>query len=280
MPNIRDYIKQELAPHYTHGEITAIIQLILDTQLNLSIIESLTHKFSDLSDEQTHLISDIMEKLKSKEPIQYIIGVCDFYNLQFDVNKEVLIPRPETEELVEWIINDNKNNQSISILDIGTGSGCIAVALAHNLPLASVSAWDISNGALEVAKQNASNNKANVQFELKDILITDESETKYNVIVSNPPYIAEIEKNEMLENVLDYEPHLALFVPNNNPLLFYNQIARFASNSLVSGGKLYFEINRSHGDEIVGMLREKGFINVEVRKDIDGNNRMIRAEKI
>lgn len=278
MLTIREYIKSELKTIYSQGEISAITQLILDKRLNISIIDSLTYKFNNLSDEQLSILSQIIEKIKQKEPIQYVLSESEFYNLPFSVNNNVLIPRPETEELVEWIIESEKN-QNISLLDIGTGSGCIAISLSHNMPSANISAWDVSPQALEVAQQNAKLNNTKVSFALNDILMTQKSETLFDVIVSNPPYITEKEKEQMHNTVTDFEPHIALFVPNHNPLLFYKHIATFALKSLKDNGRLYFEIHRSYGQETMHMLAEKGFVNIELRKDMAGNDRMIRATK-
>lgn len=278
MLTIREYIKSELKSIYSQGEITAITQLVLDRSLNISIVDSLTYKLNNLSDEQLSILLEIIKRLKNKEPIQYVLSESEFFNLTFRVNSNVLIPRPETEELVEWIINsENKNNPTI--LDIGTGSGCIAISLSHNMPTANIHAWDISPQALKVAKQNAQTNKAKVSFAIRDILKTNVSDIHFDVIVSNPPYITEIEKNEMHNTVIDFEPHLALFVPNNNPLIFYEQIATFALNTLNVGGRLYFEINRSYGEDTISMLTKKGFTNIELRRDMAGNDRMIRAIK-
>lgn len=279
MQNIRDYIKCQLKPIYSQGEISAITQLILEKQLCISIIESLTYKLNDLSEAELSILSEIIEKLKSREPIQYVLGDSDFFNLKFMVNNNVLIPRPETEELVEWIILDSHSEHDLSILDIGTGSGCIAISLAHNIPTAKVQACDISLQALEVAKINAQRNKVDISFIEQDILQTDISDTSFDIIVSNPPYITETEKAEMHDTVLDFEPHLALFVPNNKALLFYEHIATFALNSLKPKGKLYFEINRNFGEDTKQMLIRKGFAKVELRQDLSGNDRMIKAEK-
>ena len=234
-----------------------------------------------------------MTDLHNEKPIQYIIGETEFYRLPFYVNQHVLIPRPETEELVEWIIslpNSSQKEKNLNILDIGTGSGCIAISLAKNLPNASVFAIDISKKALQVAKQNAVLNEVTVEFIEYDILSSNIIQTpsirgknlnlKFDIIVSNPPYVRQLERQEIKNNVLNYEPHIALFVENDNPLLFYNHIIDFAKENLTKNGKLYVEINQYLGQETVTLLKEKGFTNIELKKDLFGNDRMVRADFI
>jgi release factor glutamine methyltransferase len=193
------------------------------------------------------------------------------------VNESTLIPRPETEELVEWIINENKNRQGIKILDIGTGSGCIAISLAKNLPDTTVYAIDVSEEALAVAKENAITNGVAVNFIKTDILGADNLPETFDIIVSNPPYVRNLEKAEIKPNVLDFEPHLALFVDDNDPLIFYRKIAQLAKNSLKTDGKLYYEINQYLGPETIALLEQTGFINIILRKDFVGNDRMTSA---
>ena len=192
--------------------------------------------------------------------------------------KIVLIPRPETEELVEWILKDNKEG-GLRVLDIGTGSGCIPITLAKFLLHADIASWDISDGALEVARRNCRRNDVKVRLERKDVLQTSSSEEQFDIIVSNPPYITEKEKANMSANVLEWEPELALFVPDDSPLLFYRKIAELGRGMLVSGGRLYFEINQEYGRETVDMLAGLGYKNIELRKDLFQNDRMIKAEK-
>lgn len=278
MLSIRDYIKNELQSLYPQQEITAITRLILQTRFNLNLVDSLTYKLSNLSNEQINDLDKILNKLKEYEPIQYILGECEFYNLKFTVNRNVLIPRPETEELIYWIVNSEPDH-NISILDIGTGSGCIAISLANSMPKASVYGWDISTEAIYVAQNNANANKTKVTFEIKDILKTDSASQSFDVIVSNPPYITEAEKEKMQDNVLKYEPATALFVPNHEPLLFYEKIASFAKNNLNPGGRLYFEINQYFAHETKQMLLNYGYHNVELKLDLFGNYRMIKAQK-
>jgi len=220
-----------------------------------------------------------VNRLIQFEPIKYILGETEFYGLRLKVNPAVLIPRPETEELVDWIIHDC-NVQNPVILDIGTGSGCIPIALSKNLIGATIESWDISNEALMVARMNAEINKVNIDFIYADVLrLTHPAQKQeFDIIVSNPPYITESEQLLMLKNVLDYEPHVALFVPTADPLIFYRKIADIAITQLNSGGKLFFEINEQFGNETADLLSLKGFKNIVLRKDINGKNRMIKAE--
>ncbi|MBQ5817424.1 MAG: peptide chain release factor N(5)-glutamine methyltransferase, partial [Bacteroidaceae bacterium] len=210
------------------------------------------------------------------EPIQYILGETEFCDLTFKVNPSVLIPRPETSELVRWIVEEN-GDKECRILDIGTGSGCIAISLAKMMPSAAVTAWDISPEAIETAESNNKLNGTNVTFARQDIFAAEGEGAKYDIIVSNPPYIKENEKEKMQRNVLDWEPCIALFVPDNDPLLFYRQIARKGLQLLKNGGRLYFEINRENGEETCAMLAEYGYTAIELRKDFADNDRMIRA---
>lgn len=229
-----------------------------------------------------------LEALKNHEPIQYIIGQTEFYGLQFYVNKNTLIPRPETEELVELILSNTtaKSNPKLvegdhqfNILDIGTGTGCIAISLAKQLPSANVSAIDVSAKALEIANKNAELNQVGINFIENDILKICDSEldsaTKFDIIVSNPPYVRQIEKQQMQDNVLNHEPHLALFVEDENPLLFYRAITQFATKNLKPNGELYFEINEYLGKEMIALLKEFGFKNSQLRQDLFGKDRMI-----
>ena len=220
-------------------------------------------------------------RLKKQEPIQYILGCTAFYGLTFTVNEHTLIPRPETEELVDWVLSNLHDQDSmLDILDIGTGSGCIAISLAKNIPTARVSGLDISEKALEIAKENAVKNQVLVSFCQKDILRTTSLEKKYDVIVSNPPYVRQLEKKAMNPNVLDYEPGVALFVPNEDPLLFYRKIAQLAMVSLQTRGWLYFEINEYLSKEMDVLLKDIGFANIEIKKDFREVPRMIKCQKL
>lgn len=264
------HILQELEGLYTRQEISVLTQLILE--------EVCGNKINHLSGSELRKAEDIAFRLKSGEPIQYILGKTEFYGMPFMVTPDVLIPRPETEELVEWILAGNRQ-PGFSVLDIGTGSGCIAVTLAKKTHGANVYAWDISERALKVASENAFLNCVNVRFSLRDIFQPVDNSPVFDVIVSNPPYVTESEKTTMETNVLGFEPHGALFVPDDHALIFYERIADVALTSLYNGGELYFEINRDKGTEVCGMLRSKGFTHIELRKDISGNDRMVRAIK-
>ena len=277
MQNAIKYIKSELNGLYPETEIRSLCQLIIEKLTGFSRTEIIVNKNTHFSEIQRQEIETFIEKLKLFVPIQYILGETEFYGLTFKVNESVLIPRPETEELVDWIRNDNDRNAKIQILDIGTGSGCIAVSLKHEFPNATIEAFDISDEALETAQGNANGNKLEVNFSNVDILNAPEFDKKWDIIVSNPPYVLENEKAKMHPNVLEYEPHLALFVPDNDPLLFYNCIAQFAVKNLNPNGKLYFEINRQYGNGIIELLSKKSFVEIELRKDISGNERMVKA---
>lgn len=278
MQDSKNFIRNQLNGSYSHDEIGALTRLILEKVTGRSFSDILACKFTNLSDQTTRKIAEIIARLKNREPIQYIFGEADFWGLTFRVNRAVLIPRPETEELVQWIIEDC-SDEPLKALDIGTGSGCIAVTLAKKMPSARIHAWDISEEALEVARENAARNNAAVIFSRKDVLNEQPPEETFDLIVSNPPYIAQSEKKEMDTNVLNFEPHLALFVPDENPLIFYEKIARLASGSMKKEGKLFFEINRQKANRVASILRKNGFRNIEIRKDISGNERMIKAEK-
>ena len=277
MQTALQHIKSELEGIYPETEIKSFSYLMIEKITGFSRTEIIVNKNTYFSVEQHHVIESFIEKLKKNIPIQYILSETEFYGLCFNVNESVLIPRPETEELVDWIRTENDRNSTLKILDIGTGSGCIAISLKHEFPNSVVSAFDISEEALETAQSNADRNKLNVHFSKVDILHPDNLEQKWDIIVSNPPYVLENEKANMEANVLEHEPHLALFVPDNDPLLFYRQIALFAQKHLNNNGKLYFEINRQFGSETIDLLKELGFTNVELRKDISGNDRMTKA---
>lgn len=272
---------KELSPFYDAYEAESFFYLILEDKHKLRQIDlALNHELA--FEENDFMIWDeLLKQLKKEVPIQYLLGKTHFYGLDFEVNENVLIPRPETEELVEWIINENASpdkNKKIRILDIGTGTGCIAISLAKNLPNAEVFGVDVSKKAIETAKRNAIRNDADVTFMFLDILETEEFTCQFDIIVSNPPYVRNLEKIEIKKNVLDYEPHLALFVEDNDPLIFYRKIASLAQNGLLKNGKLYFEINQYLGKEMIDLLESMSFENVELRKDIYDNDRMISCK--
>lgn len=273
-----EYISTQLIEKYTKNELRVLTSLILKQVCNLSFTDIVNCKFSQLSITEKQKITHIVERLLNNEPIQYVLGETEFYGLIFKVNPSVLIPRPETEELVEWILTDiNKINPHI--LDIGTGSGCIAIALAKHLHYGTVDAWDISDSALEVARNNALLNNVSIKFSKVDVLKPIDINKHFDIVVSNPPYITNSEKKLMDKNVLDFEPHEALFVPDEESLIFYEKIADLAIKMLNPDGQLYFEINQSKGADVVELLKVKGFKNIDLKKDISGNYRMIKAMK-
>lgn len=276
MKRIIQTIKDELGRCYPTGETAALTRIISTEILDIPQSTFILKEDVILTPEQETLLYSTIERLKKHEPIQYIQGSCDFCGLTFKVTPDTLIPRPETSELVEWITEEQKEKE-VKILDIGTGSGCIAITLSDKLPGCNISAWDISPGALAVAEENNRNNGTEVTFSQVDILVYQPLGEMFDIIVSNPPYIKENEKKSMEANVLDWEPHTALFVPDNDPLLFYRTIAKKALAMLTSGGALYFEINRAHGAETVEMLKSLGYKETELRKDLTGNDRMIKA---
>lgn len=272
---------QELTPIYDAGEAESFFYLILEENHQLKRMDLALNPDLTFSDTEIQYWNSILDELKKEIPVQYLLGKTSFYGLDFEVNENVLIPRPETEELVEWIVesqNSKAKSQKPKILDIGTGSGCIAISLAKNIPNATVFAIDISEKALATAKKNAEINDVNVAFIEKNILKTEDLEQQFDIIVSNPPYIRELEKQEIRKNVLDNEPHLALFVEDNDALIFYRKIAELAQKNLTQNGQLFFEINQYLGTETFDLLEKMNFKNIELRKDIYGNDRMIKAE--
>jgi release factor glutamine methyltransferase len=269
----------ELDNIYPHNEIRNIGYLVSEHLLNYSKIDFHLKYQEPISAEMVEKFRHSLERLKQGEPVQYITGGTEFYGLPFRVDRRVLIPRPETEELVEWIIRENRD-LPVRILDIGTGSGCIAVSLAVNLSGAGISACDVSEEALNLAVSNAETNRASIRFFAFNLL--DQMAVlpeKYEVIVSNPPYVREGERVHMSRNVLDYEPELALFVPDADPLLYCRSLALLGRKYLQDGGKLYLEINENFPAEVVRLLENAGFYGIEVRKDLNGKARMIRARK-
>lgn len=274
----RDLFFISLEGKYALEEINAFYYIFCEEILGFSKIDAALNRDFCLSSSHQNILQETISRLLKFEPIQYIYGVAHFYHLKFKVTSEVLIPRPETEELVDIVIK-NTQNQVVKILDIGTGSGCISISLAKNLALAEVSAIDISENALQIAIENALLNNVKVQFIQKDILNTGQLTQKYDIIISNPPYVKEDEKKEMNRNVLEYEPALALFVSNIDPLIFYKKIALLAFNHLNDQGILYLEINQSLGKEMIELVKHIGFKEVNLKKDFLGNDRFILAEK-
>ena len=312
----RTHFIQALLSIYDLGEAESFFYLILEEKQQLKRIDLALNPDLTFSNAEIQLWNSILEQLQKEIPIQYLLGKTSFYGLDFEVNENVLIPRPETEELVEWIIQSQKvevisgklemgsgklgEEQSaklereqqirkINILDIGTGSGCIAIALSKNLPNAEVFAVDVSEKALATAQKNAISNQVEVNFIQADILTINDLEklassnfhlpTSFDLIVSNPPYVRELEKKEIKKNVLDNEPHLALFVADSDALVFYRKIAELAQKNLSPKGQLFYEINQYLGKEMMELLEKMNFQNIELRQDIYGNDRMIRGTR-
>jgi len=281
---LRIYTKDSLRSIYKEKELESVIQILFDHYLGFSKIDCITMAESFINVTIARKIEYAVQKLQYGIPVQYVIGQAHFYNLDFYLDRNVLIPRKETEELVHWIINDInikiKDQKKFKIIDIGTGSGCIAIVLKKNLDFADIDAIDISEKALKVAKRNADLHNISIRFLNYDILSENIklSQEKYDVIVSNPPYIEEKDMKILGKNVLNFEPHRALFVPDDDPLLFYKSIIDFSLANLKRNGKLYFEINEKFGREIINILKEKGFRNIFLKKDINNKDRMISAE--
>ncbi|SDR79990.1 release factor glutamine methyltransferase [Polaribacter sp. KT25b] len=279
----REEFSTKLSDIYPKTEIDSFFFILMDEFLNLKRINITLQPDFRIPYDIFILLQNALERLKNEEPIQYIIGNTEFYGFPFLVDENTLIPRPETEELVEWILLEVEKLESLkvgkplNILDIGTGTGCIPISLAKNLPTAIISAIDVSSDALKIAKKNADLNNVEIEFIETDILKTNSLSKQFDIIISNPPYVRELEKVEIQNNVLQNEPHLALFVSDENPLIFYDKIADLAKKQLTKNGLLFFEINQYLGNETVKMLEKKGFKNIELRKDLFGNNRMIKA---
>ena len=280
MHPIVNEIREALRGIYPDSEALSLAKMLLVEAFGFSTLELYGGKDKEISGNRRDVLDKMLSRLQKNEPIQYVLGKETFCGLDFEVDSNVLIPRPETRELVEWIVADRKSSASSYILDIGTGSGCISISLAKFLQGSKVEAWDISDGALDVARRNAERNGVEVLFRHQDVLDALPEGAIYDVIVSNPPYIAEKEKLDMDANVLDWEPSTALFVPDADPLLFYRKIAELGLSMLRAGGALYFEINRSYGQETIRMLDALNYSQIELRKDEWGNDRMIKAYKL
>ena len=270
-----EQLYQRLSNRYDAGEAKAIVRWVLDVRFGLSTADIYCGKVTQLSPNDQAELEKIMQRLEKAEPVQYVLGATDFCGRQFHVALGVLIPRPETAELCHLIVKDGGSD----ILDIGTGSGCIAITLALDITDSKVTAWDISDDALAIAKGNADKLDANVVFEHRDALALEPDSERWDVIVSNPPYICRKEADEMEENVLRYEPDTALFVPDDDPLLFYRHIMFYAQSALRQGGRLYFEINPIYADSIVDKLNDLGFTDVSKIDDQYGKTRFIKACK-
>ena len=272
------FFQEQLESVFDASEVESFFYIILENKNNLKRIDLALNVDLEFSENEIELWNDILDKLKKEIPIQYILGTTHFYDLEFEINPNVLIPRPETEELIDWIIKENSANNNLKILDIGTGSGCIAISLVKNIKNADVSALDVSIKALATAQKNAVKNNVNINFIHKNILETNDLNQKFDIIVSNPPYVRNLEKHEIHKNVLNNEPHLALFVEDDDALIFYRKIAELAQINLAQNGQLFFEINQYLGSETKNLLEKMNFKNIELRKDIYGNDRMVKCE--
>lgn len=277
LQDLKILLKQKLTTHFEAVELSSIIGMLIEEVSGWNRTQQIIHQNTVFNQAQVDQIEKYTEHLISGKPIQYILGKAWFMGQNFTVNENVLIPRPETEELVEWIISyANIKNKILSILDIGTGSGCIAIALKKALPHCEVSALDISKEALKLAQLNANNLNVSIQWMEQNILDTVALEKAYDIIVSNPPYIPIREKESMQKQVVNFEPSLALFVPDEDPLIFYRTIAKMAKQSLSKNGQLFFEIHYDQGNAILALLNELNF-HAELRQDSFGKDRMIRA---
>lgn len=278
-------IVNRLTALYDEREASSIIKMLLEESFGLSFVDVCLGALDRFSDDEKESLEAKIVQLEKGEPVQYVIGHADFYGRKFAVEPGVLIPRPETEELVSWIKEESKDirgnrNWKKYLLDVGCGSGCISVSLALEIPELEVSAWDISDTALRVTKKNAKALGASVDIYMQDALnAPDGDRDLWNVVVSNPPYICAKEAENMERNVLEHEPHEALFVPDADSLLFYRAIAEYGTHALCRGGRLYFEINRAYGKDTVDMLKALGYSDIELRKDAFGNDRMVRGVK-
>jgi release factor glutamine methyltransferase len=278
----RTVLTKELKNNYDNDELKNIIDLVIEHITNMPRMDQVKNRVSYLTCEQLEDIDAITERLKKNEPIQYVLGEAWFTGMKFKVNKNVLIPRPETEELVDWIVKQLAiGNKQSAIIDIGTGSGCIPITLKKKLPDAKVAAIDVCSEALFTATENAIAHNTEINFILLDFL--DEEKWKelgqFDIVVSNPPYVKQNELNTMHDRVTAFEPHLALFVPDNDPLLFYKKLSDFSLKHLNPNGSLFVEINEALADAVVNLFQSAGFINVEIRKDMQGKDRMIKAIK-
>ena len=274
---------QSLTPLYDAGEAQAIVRTVLDVEYGMTLTDIICGKVNELSSDEERNLEEIITRLQNGEPVQYVLGEADFAGRTFHVEPGVLIPRPETAELCQWIeeeVSSLEADERKQIFDICTGSGCIAITLGLNIPNSEVTGWDISEDALRIAQGNVEMLKAgNVRIEYQDALMLPKVAEAADIIVSNPPYISEKEKADMEKNVLEHEPSIALFVPDEDPLKFYRAIAEYASSALKSEGALYFEINPIYEKETREMLEELGFKDIETKEDAFGKKRMMKAKK-
>ncbi len=280
---LEKYFHQRLKANYPDSEIENFFFWTLEEILGIQRIDFVLQKNNAVDYQNIDRIKKVIQRLRNEEPIQYIFGSTEFYGLLFNVSTDTLIPRPETEELVEWIIETVKQDEYLSslselrILDIGTGTGCIAITLTKLIPSANTTAVDISKNALTVAESNSALNEVNVHFVISNVLELSSLENEFDIIVSNPPYVRNSEKIEIKNNVLKYEPDTALFVEDDGPLLFYRKIGKLSLESLNPNGYLFFEINQYLGKEMVDLLSDLGYQHIELRKDVFGNDRMIKC---
>lgn len=282
IPSAMDYesLWRRLSGIYETGEAKAIVRLVLEERFGFSLADILSGKVASLSDADKKALDVIMHRLEAGEPVQYVLGVADFCGRQFHVAPGVLIPRPETAELCQWITQCKASLSPCEVLDIGTGSGCIAVTLAAEMSGAEVTGWDISEEALTIARENAEHTGVHVAFEQQDALRVEPDGRCWDIIVSNPPYIKPEERDSMEKNVLDFEPQLALFAPEEEPAIFYYKIADYAQETLKPHGYLFFELNPLTAEAVASYLRQLGFRDIEIRKDQFGKNRFLKAKKI
>lgn len=271
------YIRKRLQDIYPAEEVQALTYLLLEKKHHMSKLDICIGKDKTFSTEEQKEWIDIVERLHNEEPVQYILNEAEFHGLCFKVTPATLIPRPETAELVDWIIADNSHKTPLSILDIGSGSGCIAISLSIALPGTQIESWDISQSALDIAKYNNEKIGSHVKFQQQDILTRPLPHRQLDIIVSNPPYVTNSEKTAMNNNVLQWEPPTALFVSDNDPLIFYRSIAEYARHALKNHGTLYVEINRAFGNDTVNLFKDMGYSDIILRKDLSGNDRMIKA---
>jgi len=276
LTELKRYLHQEIESIYPKTEIDSFFFLLLEERLGLYRKDWIINHEMKINKDQISILKKDVTQLKKEIPIQHIFGKTEFYGFPFKVTSDTLIPRPETEELISWIC-ESVDDKNLSILDIGTGSGCIAITLKKVIQEATVSAIDVSTKALKVAKQNAEINKVSINLIEQNILSLKELPKQFDIIVSNPPYVRNLEKQEIKNNVLNNEPHLALFVDDKNPLIFYDKIAELAYKHLSLNGMLFFEINEYLGNETLELVKSKGFKKVELKKDMFGKNRMIKA---
>ena len=277
LKEFRETFSKQLSATHPKTEIDTFFFILIEEYLGLQRIDTVLKPDFLITTNKLSLLNTALKRLQNEEPLQYILGKTEFYGLPFLVNKNTLIPRPETEELVELILKEANKSKPLQILDIGTGSGCIPVTLAKKRPKATIFAMDISEEALSIAKQNASLHNVVINFLQEDILKTEILPQKFDIIVSNPPYVRALEKVAIKNNVLANEPHLALFVEDNNPLIFYDKIADLAKEHLRENGKLYFEINEYLGKEMVALAALKGFKDIQLKKDLFGKDRILKA---